>query len=99
MQKRLYVGNLSYQATEQDVKNHFAKSGEVLTVDIIKDRDTGRSKGFCFVEMANVEGAQKALELNGADLMGRPLTVSEAKPQKPRSDSRREDYRSGPVSR
>ena len=87
MQKRLYVGNLSYQATEQDVKNHFSKSGEVLSVDIIKDRDSGRSKGFCFVEMAQEEGAQKALELNGSDFMGRPLTVSEAKPQKPRSDS------------
>jgi cold-inducible RNA-binding protein len=83
MKKKLYVGNLSFEATEADLKELFAQTGSVDTVRIITDRDTGRSKGFGFVEM--LEGGDKAIaEMNGKDFRGRPLTVNEARPMSPR---------------
>jgi cold-inducible RNA-binding protein len=84
--KKLYVGNLSFEATEGDLKELFAQVGSVETVRIITDRDTGRSKGFGFVEMQ--DGGDKAIaEMNGKDFKGRALTVNEARPM-PSRDSR-----------
>jgi len=84
--KKLYVGNLSFETTETELKELFSQSGPVDTVRIITDRDSGRSKGFGFVEMA--DGGDKAIaEINGKDLNGRSLTVNEARPMVPR-DSR-----------
>ena len=85
MKKRLYVGNLSFQATESDLKELFGQAGTVETVRIITDRDTGRSKGFGFVEMQ--DGGDKAIaEMNGKNFKGRALTVNEARPM-PSRDS------------
>lgn len=86
----IYVGNLSYEVTEEDLKEAFAVFGEVDTVKIIKDNYTGRSKGFGFVEMPAKSEAQSAIEgLNGKELKGRNLNVNEARP-------RAEGRRSGP---
>jgi len=86
MGKKLYVGGLSYDTTEETLKQTFGQAGTVETVKVILDRDSGRSKGFGFVEMATNEEAAKAIELfNGKDLDGRSLTVNEAKPMEPRS--------------
>jgi RNA recognition motif-containing protein len=86
MKKKLYVGNLSFETTESDLKELFAQTGSVETVRIITDHDTGRSKGFAFVEMH--DGGDKAIaEMNGKDFKGRALTVNEARPMSPR-DSR-----------
>jgi RNA recognition motif-containing protein len=83
MKKKLYVGNLSFEATEADLKELFGQTGSVATVRIISDRDTGRSKGFGFVEMQ--EGGDKAIaEMNGKEFQGRVLTVNEARPMSPR---------------
>jgi len=85
--KKLYVGNLPYSVTESALRELFAQAGEVSTVSIITDRDTGRVKGFAFVEMAEDEAAQKAISLiNGKTLDERAITVAEARPQAPRSD-------------
>ncbi len=85
MEKKLYVGNLSFQATEDDIRDLFAQHGEVVSVKIITDARTGSPKGFGFVEMATTEDAQKAISsLNGSTFMERSLTVDEAKPQQPR---------------
>jgi len=79
MKKKLYVGNLSFQTTETELKDLFAQSGQVDTVRIITDRETGRSKGFGFIEME--EGGDHAIaQLNGKEFNGRALTVNEAKP-------------------
>jgi RNA recognition motif-containing protein len=79
MKKRLFVGNLSYQTTETELKDLFTEAGAVNTVRIITDRETGRSKGFGFVEMH--EGGDKAIaQINGKDFNGRALTVNEARP-------------------
>ena len=81
MTKKLYVGNLSFQTTEDDLSNLFGQAGPVESVRIITDRDTGRSRGFGFVEMGD-EDAEKAInQYNGTDLDGRALTVNEARPQ------------------
>ena len=86
MAKKLYVGGLSYDTTEATLKDTFAAVGAVDTAVIIKDKMTGRSKGFGFVEMATEEEAKKAIEtLNGKELDGRTLTVNEAKPMEPRA--------------
>lgn len=86
MEKKLYVGGLSYNTTQQTIQTLFEKVGEVASVAIITDRETGRSKGFGFVEMMDTEGAQAAIDkYNGQELDGRRLTVNEAKPQAPRS--------------
>jgi cold-inducible RNA-binding protein len=80
MPKKMFVGNLSFQTTESDIREAFERFGAVESVAIIMDRDTGRSKGFGFVEM-NEEDANKAIaSMNGAELDGRKLTVNEAKP-------------------
>lgn len=87
MSKRIYVGNLSYQTTESDLTNLFEQVGAVESASIITDRDTGRSKGFAFVEMDN-EGADKAIaQFNGTDLNGRALTVNEARAREERSSN------------
>ncbi len=86
MGKKLYVGNLSYSATESSINDLFSQIGTVDSVRLITDRDSGRSKGFGFVEMSTDEEAEKAIaELNGKELDGRALTVNEARPQEPRS--------------
>jgi len=78
----IYVGNLSYQASEEDIQAAFAAYGEVKSVAIIKDKETGRSRGFAFVEMAVAAEGQAAITgLNGKDLKGRALTVNEARPR------------------
>ena len=83
--KKLYVGNLSYTVDEQQLKDLFAQAGLVSSVQVIKFHDTGKSKGFGFVEMTDEQGANKAIEMfNEQDHMGRRLIVSEAKPMKPR---------------
>jgi cold-inducible RNA-binding protein len=80
MSKKMFVGNLSFQTTESDIREAFEQFGPVESVAIITDRDTGRSKGFGFVEMS-VENADKAIaKLGGSELGGRALTVNEAKP-------------------
>ena len=81
MSKKIYVGNLSFQTTESDINQAFAGYGPVESVSIITDRDTGRSKGFGFVEMADQADANKAISaLNGTEMGGRSLTVNEARP-------------------
>jgi len=81
MTKKLYVGNLPFQTTEDDLSEMFSEVGNVESVRIITDRETGRSRGFGFVEMAD-EDAEKAIsQFNGKDMNGRPLTVNEARPQ------------------
>jgi RNA recognition motif-containing protein len=83
--KNIYVGNISFQTTEQDIDAAFSAYGQVDRVQIVKDRDTGQSRGFAFVEMPNNADADKAMAaLNGADLSGRTLTVNEARPREPR---------------
>jgi RNA recognition motif-containing protein len=85
MEKKLYVGNISFKATEEDIKELFGRSGEVESVKIITDAHTGNPKGFGFVEMATEADAKKAIdELNGTTFMERAITVAEAKPQQPR---------------
>jgi len=84
--KKLYVGNLSFSSTENDLREMFAPFGAVETVSLVTDRDTGRSRGFGFVEMANDKEASAAIDgLNGKDSDGRPLTVNEARPKAERS--------------
>ena len=81
MSKKIYVGNLSFQTTEGDITQAFSGFGSIESVSIITDRDTGRSKGFGFVQMAESADADKAITaLNGTQLDGRSLTVNEAKP-------------------
>jgi RNA recognition motif-containing protein len=91
----IFVGNLAYTATEDDVRQLFESYGTVEKVNIITDRDTGRAKGFGFVEMPETQAAQSAIQaLNGHELAGRALTVNEAKPREPRREPRREFNRS-----
>ena len=77
--KKLYVGNLPYSATEEGIETLFSQYGELESVTLIKDRDTGRAKGFGFVEFVNQADAEKALELDGKDFEGRTLKVNMAK--------------------
>ena len=85
MGKKLYVGNLPWSATDQVLLDTFAQCGKVESAKIITDRDTGRSKGFGFVEMSSdAEAADAISKFNGADYDGRALTVNEAKPMVPR---------------
>lgn len=105
MTKRVFVGNLSYQTTEGDLTDLFEQAGEVQSATIITDRDTGRSKGFAFVEMGS-ESADKAIaQFNGTELKGRSLTVNEARPREERSNNRggygkdQKSYSSGPKDR
>jgi RNA recognition motif-containing protein len=85
--KKLYVGNLPYSATEQVLVDTFAECGTVESAKVIMDRDSGRSKGFAFVEMSTEAEAQNAINrFNGADWEGRAMTVNEAKPMAPREN-------------
>lgn len=82
MATKLYVGNLSFKTTSDDLREHFSQAGTVESASVIEDRETGRSRGFGFVEMATAEDAQAAIEqFNGKDLNGRNLTVNEARPK------------------
>ena len=83
MNKNLYVGNLSYKITDDDLKSNFSEAGEVASVTIIKDKFTGQSKGFGFVEMKTEEGAAEAIKkFNGGTLDGKSIVVNEARPKK-----------------
>ncbi len=82
--KTLYVGNLSWDTTEADLADAFAAHGKVEGCRIITDRDTGRSRGFGFVEVADEDAARIVEAMNGAELNGRPLTVNEARPREER---------------
>jgi len=85
MNKKLYVGGLSYSSTEGSLKDAFAQAGTVVSAIIIMDKMTGRSKGFGFVEMTTEEEATAAIEMfNGKELDGRTITVNEARPQEDR---------------
>ena len=85
MNKRLYVGNLSYDTTDERLRELFEGAGTVLSAEVIRDNYSGRSKGFGFVEMENEDEANAAIEaLNGQTMDGRPLTVNEARPRRPR---------------
>lgn len=89
MGKKLYVGNLPYSATDSSLSDLFSQCGSVDSAKVISDRDTGRSKGFGFVEMSTPEEASKAINtLNGSTFEGRPITVNEAKPMAPRNNDR-----------
>ncbi len=80
---KLYVGNLDYNLDESQLQKYFEKYGEVSSVTIIKDKDTGESKGYGFVEMADKEGGKKALErMNGSEVNGRRIKVNIARPSK-----------------
>ena len=90
MAAKIYVGNLSFNSTEQDLEDMFGEFGTVQSVKIIEDRETGRSRGFAFVEMSSNEEAQSAISaLNGREVDGRALTINEAKPQEERSGGSR----------
>lgn len=85
MGRKLYVGNLPYTATDDTLKQAFSQFGAVDSATVVTDRDTGRSKGFGFVEMATDQEASDAIaKMNGVEMGGRALTVSEARPQAPR---------------
>jgi len=82
---KLYVGNLSFQTSSEDLQQLFSQAGTVESASVVEDRDTGRSRGFGFVEMASKEEGEKAIEqFNGTDLAGRNLTVNEARPREDR---------------
>jgi RNA recognition motif-containing protein len=96
MGKNLYVGNLSYTVGEAELKELFGQKGSVDTVTVMRDLDTGRSRGFAFVDMATEEDAQKAIEgLNSFELGGRNLTVNEARPKPERRGGPRGGGRGG----
>ena len=98
MATKLFVGNVDFNATENDLQDHFGKVGTVLSANIVQDRMTGKSRGFAFVEMSSEEEAQRAVaELNGSDFAGRKLTVNEARPMedRPRGGGGGGGYRGG----
>jgi len=85
MSVRIYVGNLPYRTTDQDLHEMFSQCGEVVSASIVQDRESGRSRGFGFVEMASREEAEAAIEqFNGFEMQGRALTVNEARPRESR---------------
>jgi RNA recognition motif-containing protein len=85
MSTRLYVGNLNFRTTGDELRDMFSQAGEVENATVVEDRDTGRSRGFGFVEMATAEGAAAAIEqFNGKEFGGRALTVNEARPREDR---------------
>lgn len=93
---KIYVGNLSYQTTEEGLRSAFSAFGAVSSVAIIRDRETGQSRGFAFVEMADNQQGLAAIEgLNGSQMDGRTLTVNEARPRSGDSGRGRRDYRGG----
>ena len=82
MAKKIYVGNLSFSASESEIRELFAQHGSVQTVELVTDRDTGRSRGFAFVEMEDEDAAAAIAALNGTESGGRTLKVNEAKPRR-----------------
>ena len=97
MNKNLYVGNLSQKVTEDDLRNNFSEAGAVASVSVIKDKFSGVSRGFGFVEMETEEGAQEAIKkFNGGDLDGKTITVNEARPKTESSGPRRDGGGRGP---
>lgn len=95
MAAKLFVGGLSWDTTEDTLRNHFAQVGPVASAQVITDKFTGKSRGFGFVEMTNPDDAQKAIaDLNGSQLDGRSIVVNEAKPMAPR-ENRGGGYRGG----
>jgi len=85
MNKKLFIGGINYKTSENTLNDSFSQAGEVVSAVIIKDRMTGRSKGFGFVEMATEEGAKAAIEmLNGKEIDGRKIAVNEARPMQER---------------
>lgn len=96
MSKKLYVGNLNYAVGNRELEQMFAAHGEVASANVITDRESGRSKGFGFVEMANDQDARAAISaLNGKDFDGRSLTVNEARPREERSGGGRGGFGGG----
>ncbi len=96
MNTKLFVGNLSFNTTENDLQDAFAAHGVVTEANLMTDRTTGRPRGFAFVTMGSPEEAQKAIEaMNGADLDGRNLTVNEARPREERAGGGFQGRRSG----
>ena len=96
MGKKLYVGNLGYDVSNSDLENLFARQGGVQSAEVVSDRDTGRSKGFGFVEMESDEAAQAAIAaLHERDYKGRNLTVNEARPREARSGGGGGGYQGG----
>jgi RNA recognition motif-containing protein len=96
--KKMYVGNIPYNTTEEDLRELFSEHGEIESLKIIQDQFTNRPKGFGFIEMANEEDAKKAIAtLNGKDLKGKSLIVAEARPQQKRQgfNKRSSGYGSG----
>jgi cold-inducible RNA-binding protein len=90
MSARLFVGNLPFTTTENDLQDHFAQAGGVIGVNIMQDRATGRSRGFAFIEMSSQEDATKAISMfHQKDFQGRPLTVNEARPREERPSAPR----------
>src|SRR5881392_2961851 len=85
MATKLFVGNLPFTTTENDLHDHFAQAGSITSVNVMQDRATGRSRGFAFIEMGSQEDANKAIEMfHQKDFQGRPLTVNEARPREER---------------
>jgi cold-inducible RNA-binding protein len=96
MSTKLYVGNLAFQTTSQELQQMFAQAGTVESASVVEDRDTGRSRGFAFVEMSSNEEAAAAIEqFNGKEIGGRALKVNEAKPRENRSGGRFNSNRGG----
>src|ERR687896_2589165 len=89
MSMKLYVGNLAFQTSSEDLQQLFAKAGTVESASVVEDRDTGRSRGFGFVEMSSKEEGEAAIsQFNGREVGGRALNVNEAKPREDRGGSR-----------
>lgn len=85
MEVKLYVGNMSYDTTEEQLRTMFSEAGSIITLDVIKDRDTGNPKGFAFITMGSQADAAKAISMfNGKEVGGRPLTVNTAKAREER---------------
>jgi RNA recognition motif-containing protein len=100
LEVKLYVGNMSYNTTEEQLRTMFAEAGTVVTVDVIKDRDSGSPKGFAFITMGSQAEAEKAITMfNGKDVGGRPLTVNTAKPREERPGGSRPFNRSNDRNR
>ncbi|MSU20126.1 MAG: RNA-binding protein, partial [Pedosphaera sp.] len=86
MATKLFVGNLTFDSTENDLQDYFSQAGTVVTVNIMQDRETGRSRGFAFIEMSSQAEADKAVEMfHQKDFQGRALTVNEARPREERA--------------
>jgi RNA recognition motif-containing protein len=96
MGNRLYVGNLPFSTTAEDLQSHFAQAGTVVSAELVSDKFTGRSRGFAFVEMSNQDEANKAIaEFHGKDFQGRTLTVNEARPREERPPRGDRDFGGG----